>query len=95
MFKKTLLFMLLMTLLAPWAANAQQSAPYNEGFEAMSDVTDLNTAGWEMLYQSHSGSFLAIETGASNVFAGSKALNIDSWNAGSSSDWVIVGLPTI
>ncbi|MBQ3709532.1 MAG: fibronectin type III domain-containing protein [Bacteroidales bacterium] len=87
--------MLLMTLLAPWAANAQQSAPYNEGFEAMSDVTDLNTAGWEMLYQSHSGSFLAIETGASNVFAGSKALNIDSWNAGSSSDWVIVGLPTI
>ncbi|MBO6026332.1 MAG: fibronectin type III domain-containing protein, partial [Bacteroidales bacterium] len=87
--------MLLMTLLAPWAANAQQTAPYNEGFEAMSDVTDLNTAGWEMLYKSHSGSFLAIETGASNVFAGSKALNIDSWNAGSSSDWVIVGLPTI
>ncbi|MBP5677236.1 MAG: fibronectin type III domain-containing protein, partial [Bacteroidales bacterium] len=82
-------------LLAPLGLRAQQTAPYNEGFEDMSSVTDLNTAGWEMVYQSHSGSFLAIETGASNVFAGSKALNIDSWDAGSSSDYVIVGLPLI
>ena len=93
--RKNLLFLLLALLLAPWAANAQKTAPYNEGFEGMSNVADLNTAGWEMLYQSHSGSFLAIETSASNVHSGSKALNIDSWDAGSSSDWVIVGLPTI
>ena len=93
--KKSLLLILLMVLLAPWAAQAQQTAPYNEGFEDMSSVDDLNDAGWEMLYKSHSGSFLKIETSASNVFEGSHALDIDSWNAGSTSDWVIVGLPII
>lgn len=82
-------------LLAPLGLWAQQTAPYNEGFESMSSVSDLNSAGWDMVYQSHTGSFLAIESSAGNVFAGSKALNIDSWNAGSSSDYVIVGLPLI
>ena len=87
--------MLLMALLVPWAANAQQTAPYNEGFEAMSDVTDLNTAGWELLSQSSSGFFLAIETTASNVAAGSKSLNIDGWDASSNSSYGFVGLPLI
>jgi len=47
---KRLLLMLLLALVVPWAANAQQTAPYNEGFESMSSVSDLNTAGWELLY---------------------------------------------
>lgn len=58
----------------------------------MSSAADLTAAGW-ISYQSHSGSLLAIETTASNVHSGSKALDIDSWEAGSSSDYVIVGLP--
>lgn len=60
----------------------------------MSSANDLTAAGW-ISYQSHSGSFLAIETTASNVHSGSKALNIDSWSAGSTSDYVIVGLPVL
>lgn len=86
--------MLLLALLAPWAANAQEPIPYNEGFETMSSADDLTTAGW-ISHKSSSGSFLAIETTASNVHTGSKALNIDSWDASSSSDWVVVGLPIV
>ena len=93
--KKLYSLLLTLAVLLPWATNAQVTIPYNEGFENMSSVTDLNNAGWEMLYQSHSGSFLAIETTANNVSAGSKALNIDSWDAGSSSDYVVVGLPIV
>ena len=49
-----------------------------------------------LLYQSSSSSasFLAINTSSSNASAGSKSLNIDSWDA-ASSDHVIVGLPLI
>ena len=78
----------------PWAANAQESIPYTEGFESMSSADDLTAAGW-ISYQTHSGSLLAIETNASNVHSGSQALNIDSWNAGSTSDFVVVGLPLV
>ena len=92
--KKSLLLLLLMAMFAPWAANAQESIPYTEGFESMSSANDLTAAGW-ISYQTHSGSFLAIETTASNVHSGSKALNIDSWNAGSTSDFVVVGLPLV
>ena len=41
--KKTLLLILLMTLLAPWAV-AQQSLPYSYGFED----NDLSADGWEL-----------------------------------------------
>lgn len=91
---KHLLLMLLLALLAPWAANAQEPIPYNEGFETMSSADDLTAAGW-ISYQSSSGSFLAIETSALNVHGGSQALNIDSWDASSTSDWVVVGLPIV
>ena len=89
---KKLIFSVLLLLMTAIGAIAQTTAPYNEGFEDMSDADDLTAAGW-ISYQSDDGSFLAIET--SNVNTGSKALNIDSWNAGSSSDYVIVGLPVI
>ena len=92
--RKSLLFALLVALFMPWAANAQESIPYTEGFESMSSASDLTAAGW-ISYQTHSGSFLAIETTASNVHSGSQALNIDSWNAGSTSDFVVVGLPLV
>ena len=91
---KHLLLLMLLALFAPWAANAQVSIPYTEGFENMSSASDLTAAGW-ISYQSSDGSFLAIETSESNVHSGSKALNIDSWNADSSSDYVVVGLPTV
>ena len=92
--RKSLLFALLVALFMPWAANAQESIPYTEGFESMSSASDLTAAGW-ISYQTHNGSFLAIETTASNVHSGSQALNIDSWNAGSTSDFVVVGLPLV
>ena len=92
--RKSLLFALLVALFMPWAANAQESIPYTEGFESMSSADDLTAAGW-ISYQTHSGSLLAIETNASNVHSGSQALNIDSWNAGSTSDFVVVGLPLV
>ncbi len=92
--RKNLLFLLLLVLFMPWAANAQESIPYTEGFENMSSADDLAAAGW-ISYQTHSGSFLAIETTASNVHSGSQALKIDSWNAGSTSDFVVVGLPLV
>lgn len=60
----------------------------------MSSADDLTAAGW-IMHKSSSGSFLAIETSASNVHSGSKALDIDSWSASSSSDYVIVGLPVV
>ena len=40
--KKTLLSLLLMVLIAPWAANAQQALPYSYGFEN----NDLDAEGW-------------------------------------------------
>ncbi|MCR5659163.1 MAG: choice-of-anchor J domain-containing protein [Bacteroidales bacterium] len=92
--RKSLLFALLVALFMPWAANAQESIPYTEGFENMSSASDITAAGW-ISYQTHNGSFLAIETSESNVHSGSKALNIDSWDAGSSSDYVVVGLPLV
>ena len=91
---KRLLLLLLLAIGLPWVANAQESIPYTEGFENMSSASDLTAAGW-ISYQTHNGSFLAIETSESNVHSGSKALNIDSWDAGSSSDYVVVGLPTV
>ena len=94
MSKKSLLMMLLLALLVPWAASAQESIPYTEGFENMSTASDLTDAGW-ISYQSHSGSFLAIEASSSYVHTGTKALLIDSWDAGSNSDYVILGLPTV
>ncbi len=94
MFKKTFFLMLLTAFLMPWAANAQESIPYTEGFESMSSVDDLTAAGW-ISYQTNTGSFLAIETNTSNVHSGSQALKIDSWNAGSTSDFVVVGLPLV
>ena len=87
----TLLVALLGSVTGTWA---QQAIPYTEGFEDMSSADDLTDAGW-ISYQTHSGSFLAIETTATNVHSGSKALNIDSWDAGSSSDYVVVGLPLV
>jgi hypothetical protein len=92
--RKSLLFALLAALFMPWAANAQESIPYTEGFESMSSADDLTAAGW-ISYKTSTGSFLAIETNASNVHSGSQALNIDSWNAGSTSDFVVVGLPLV
>ena len=94
MLKRSLLLTLLLALLMPWAANAQEPIPYNEGFETMSTADDLTAAGW-ISYQTHTGSFLAIDTSATNVHSGSQALNIDSWDAGSNSDYVIVGLPQV
>ena len=91
--RKSLLFALLVALFMPWAANAQESIPYTEGFENMSSADDLTAAGW-ISSMSSSASFLAIETSSSNVYTGSKALNIDSWDA-ASSDHVIVGLPVV
>jgi len=91
---KKLIFSVLLLLMTVIGAMAQTTAPYNEGFEDMSDAGDLTAAGW-ISYQSDAGSFLAIETSASNVQTGSKALNIDSWDAGSNSDYVVVGLPVI
>ncbi len=85
---------LLVALLTTATAWAQEPIPYTEGFEDMSSADDLTDAGW-ISYQTHSGSFLAIETTATNVHSGSKALNIDSWDAGSSSDYVVVGLPLV
>ncbi len=98
--KKVLRFLTLAVLLAaPWGGyfnqvQAQQSLPYIEGFETMSSADDLTAAGW-IMHKSSSGSFLAIETTASNVHSGSKALDIDSWDASTSSDYVIVGLPVV
>ena len=94
MCKKSLLFLLLMALMAPWAANAQNSIPFNEGFESMTSVDDLTAAGWT-LSTDESGTFLAIETGASNVYEGSKSLNLDAWNASSSSSVQYLGLPLV
>ena len=91
--RKNLLFLLLALLFAPWAANAQQPIPYSEGFEYMSSADDLTAADW-ISSMSSTSSFLAIETSSSNVNTGSKALNIDSWNA-ASTDHVIVGLPIV
>lgn len=78
----------------PWAANAQESIPYTEGFENMSSASDLTAAGW-ISSASASACFLAIETSPTNVHTGSKALNIDSYSASSSSTTFIVGLPTV
>ena len=86
---------LLLSLLTTIGAWGQVNVPYTEGFENMSSADDLTAAGWELLYQSGSGSFLAIETNASNVLVGSKSLNIDAYNTGNSSDYAIVGLPVV
>ena len=89
---KRLLLLLLMALIAPWAMNAQNSIPFNEGFESMTSVDDLTAAGWT-LSTTESGTFLAIETGASNVYEGAKSLNLDAWDASSSSSVQYLGLP--
>ena len=94
MCKKSLLLVLLMALFAPWAANAQNSIPFNEGFESMTSVDDVTAAGWT-LSTTESGTFLAIETGASNVYEGSKSLNLDAWDASSSSSVQYLGLPLV
>ena len=94
MFKKSLLLTLLLAMFLPWAANAQNTVPYNEGFENMSSASDLTDAGW-ISFASSSSCFLAIETGASNVQTGSKALNIDTYSCSSSSEYQIVGLPVV
>ena len=94
--KKFYFFMTVLAALAlPAALDAQVTAPYTQGFETMNDVNDLDDAKWEMLYKSHSHSFLDVETTASNVQTGAKALDIDSWSAGSEGDYVVVGLPLI
>ena len=62
--KKTLLLMLLMVLIAPWAANAQQSLPYAYGFEN----NDLEAEGWTaQVTSSSSGIYNA---GASTAYEG-------------------------
>ena len=91
---KKLLLLLLMALIAPWAMNAQNSIPFNEGFEGMTSADDLTAAGWT-LSTTESGTFLAIETTASNVYEGSKSLNLDAWNASSSSSVQYLGLPLV
>ena len=94
--KKFYLFLTMLAALAlPAALNAQVTAPYTQGFETMSTAEDLTAAGWELLYKSDAQSFLTITTDPSYVLTGAKALNIDSWSAGSSSDYVVVGLPLI
>ena len=85
--------MLLMAFCVPLALNAQRAALYTDGFESMSSASDLTAAGW-IWHASNSSSFLDIETGTTNVQTGSKALNIDSWDAGYS-DQVVVGLPNV
>ena len=42
MFKKSLLIMLLMAFMAPWAANAQSTVLYEQGFEGLSNLP----TGW-------------------------------------------------
>lgn len=91
---KHLLLLMLLAVFAPWAANAQESIPYNEGFESMSSTSDLTDAGW-ISYNSQSGSVLTIETSTSNVHSGSKALNMDSWDASTSAAILIAGLPVV
>ena len=89
------LLTMLVALAAPQTIWSQVTVPYTEGFETMSTESDLTSAGWELLYKSHASSFLAVETTSSNVQTGAKALNIDSYSAGSSSDYAVVGLPLI
>ena len=92
--KKISIFLMLMAFFAPLAANAQNSIPFNEGFESMTSVDDLTAAGWT-LSTTESGTFLAIETGASNVYEGAKSLNLDAWDASSSSSVQYLGLPLV
>ena len=95
---KTRLARAAMTLLAMLCflggARAQVTVPYTEGFEDMNSADDLTAAGW-ISYGSQNGCILKIETSASNVHSGSKALDIDSWDASSSSAYQIVGLPVL
>ncbi len=65
--KKSLLFALLMALFMPWAANAQQSLPYSEGFE---DYSSGLPTGWTKV---GSGT-VAVQTTASHVHQGSVSL---------------------
>ena len=65
--KKTLLLILLMTLLAPWAV-AQQSLPYSYGFED----NDLSADGWEL---TASNTSTGIKT--SNVHTGTYGFTFD------------------
>jgi len=91
MLKKSLLLMLLMALLVPWAANAQEPVPYNEGFESMSSASDLTDAGWIYYFES-SSSFVGIST--SQYSEGSKSLQMDNWNA-ADNKYQVVGLPVL
>ena len=91
---KRLLILLLLALIVPWAATAQNPIPYNEGFENMSSASDLATAGW-ITYNSQSGSVLKIETAASNVHSGDKALNMDSYSCSTNSAIFVAGLPVV
>ena len=64
MFKKSLLFMMLMAVFAPWAANAQQALPYAYGFEN----NDLEGEGWTaQITSSSSGIYNA---GSSTAYEG-------------------------
>ena len=65
--RKSLLFLLLFALLAPWAANAQQSLPYSEGFE---DYSSGLPTGWTKV---GSGT-VAVQTTSSQVHQGSVSL---------------------
>ena len=89
------LLTMLVALAAPQTIWSQVTVPYTEGFESMSTESDLASAGWELLYKSDARSFLAVETSSSNVQTGAKALDIDSYSAGVSGDYVVVGLPLI
>ncbi len=65
--RKHLLFALLLAFIAPWAANAQQSLPYSEGFE---DYSSGLPTGWTKV---GSGT-VAVQTTASQVHQGSVSL---------------------
>ena len=89
--KKLLLLLTLMMMLSPWAANAQESIPFSEGFETMSNANDLTTAGW-IWYRTNTESSLSIETSDNYVYTGDQALLINNFYA-ESTDYVVLGLP--
>lgn len=83
--------MLFCALMAPWAAKAQESVPYTEGFETMSSEADLTAAGW--ISGGDDGCYVGITTSYHNT--GSKALLISAWDGGSSSDCEVAALPVL
>ena len=91
--KRTLLLLMLLALLAPWAAMAQTTTQLlSENFDSMSSIsTSYSSSGW-YAYNAGSGNNWTLNTSSTYAYSGSNSAQVQ-YNSSNAANCYLVSIP--